>query len=63
MSAGTSYRRVAAKYHALSVVIGDEGRLGGSDVCLHLWGGNVNTDYPVHSKLTSNKRFKDYPTH
>jgi len=38
MSAGTSYRRGAARYHALSVVICDEGKLGGSDVCLHLWG-------------------------
>jgi len=31
-------------------------------MCVYIFGGNVNTDYSVHSKLTSNKRFKDYPT-
>jgi len=37
-SAGTSYRRVAVSYSALSVVIGDKERLGGSDMCLHFQG-------------------------
>ena len=34
--------------HALSVLMGDEERVGGSDMCLMSSRGNENADYSVH---------------
>jgi len=47
-SAGSSYRREAARYCVSSVVTGDEMRLVGFRLVSTSSGGNMNTDYSVH---------------